>query len=368
MLDALKPLLESGIVTDETRQAINEAWETKLTEAREQIRTEMRDEFSQKYEHDKSVMVEALDKMVTESLSSEIEEFNTEMKSMAADRAKQTARMMEAAGKFDNFMVSKLAEEIKELRSDRKQYENSIGKLEEFVVKALAEELQEFEQDKKAVVETKVRLVAEAKAKMAELQEAFVAKSAKLVKESVASKLETELTQLKEDITLARENMFGRKIFEAFVSEFAGTHLNENQEIAKLKAQIAESQTKLADAEKAIVEAKSITESKDKEIQVIKESVERSAVMASLLKPLNKEKAAVMSELLESVQTAKLQKAYEKYLPAVLGGQTSQPKAEKRMVTEGAEVTGDKKTANKTAATQNDDANVIELKRLAGLK
>ena len=90
--------------------------------------------------------------------------------------------------------------------------------------------------------------------------------------------------------------------------------------------------------------------------------------MASLLKPLNKEKAAVMSELLESVQTAKLQKAYEKYLPAVLGGQTSQPKAEKRMVTEGAEVTGDKKTANKTAATQNDDANVIELKRLAGLK
>ena len=218
MLDALKPLLESGIVTDETRQAINEAWETKLTEAREQIRGELREEFAQKYEHDKSVMVEALDKMVTESLSSEIEEFNTEMKSMAADRAKQTARMMEAAGKFDNFMVSKLAEEIKELRSDRKQYENSIGKLEEFVVKALAEELQEFEQDKKAVVETKVRLVAEAKAKMAELQEAFVAKSAKLVKESVASKLETELTQLKEAITLARENMFGRKIFEAYVS------------------------------------------------------------------------------------------------------------------------------------------------------
>ena len=369
MFDALKPLLESGIVNDETRQAINEAWETKLTEAREEIRSELRDEFSQKYTHDKSVMVEALDKMVTESLSEEIAEFNTEKKQMAADRAKYTARMMEGANKFDSFMVTKLAEEIKELRSDRKQYENSIGKLEEFVVKALAEELQEFEKDKQAVVETKVRLIAEAKSKMVQLQEAFVSKSAKLVKEMVASNLESELTQLKEDITLARENMFGRKIFEAFVSEFAGTHLNENAEVAKLKKQIDEGHTKLAEADKAIHEAKSIAELKNKEIQVIKESVERTKSMSALLKPLNKEKATVMSELLESVQTANLQKAYEKYLPAVLGGNSSvQPKSEKRLVTESSEVTGDKKTATKTAATQNDDANVIELKKLAGLK
>ena len=38
MFDALKPLLESGIVNEETRVAIAEAWETKLTEAREEIR------------------------------------------------------------------------------------------------------------------------------------------------------------------------------------------------------------------------------------------------------------------------------------------------------------------------------------------
>jgi aspartate/methionine/tyrosine aminotransferase len=77
MFDAIKPLLESGIVNEDTAQAINEAWEVKLHEAREQVRSELREEFAQKYEHDKNVMVEALDKMVTEGLSHEISEFQS---------------------------------------------------------------------------------------------------------------------------------------------------------------------------------------------------------------------------------------------------------------------------------------------------
>ena len=40
MFDAIKPLLESGIINEETSQAINEAWESKLNEAREQVRAE----------------------------------------------------------------------------------------------------------------------------------------------------------------------------------------------------------------------------------------------------------------------------------------------------------------------------------------
>jgi len=139
MLDAIKPLLDSGIISESTQTAISEAWETKLTEAREQLRAELREEFAGRYEHDKSVMVEALDKMVTESLTAEIAEFNAEKQALAEDRAKFNVRMTESAGKFNEFMVTKLAEEIKELRSDRKTYENSISKLENFVIKALAE-------------------------------------------------------------------------------------------------------------------------------------------------------------------------------------------------------------------------------------
>jgi predicted DNA-binding protein len=366
MLDAIKPLLDSGIINEATQQAISEAWETKLTEAREQLRAELREEFANRYEHDKQVMVEALDKMVTESLTAELTEFQAEKTALAEDRAKFNVRMMESAGKFNDFMVTKLAEEIKELRNDRKQYENSVAKLENFVIKALAEEIQEFEQDKQAVVETKVKLVAEAKEKLAQLQQSFIKRSAELVKESVAKKLESELTQLKEDITIARENMFGRRLFEAFASEFAVTHLNENKEIIKLKDSIAEKEQQLSEAVQKAEEAKVIVESKEKEIRIIKESAERKEKFAEMLKPLSKEKAAVMSELLESVQTEKLQSAYDKYLPAVLGNGTVKSVAQKQMIAESrVEVTGDKSA--KTAAI-TDDSNVIEIKRLAGLK
>jgi hypothetical protein len=271
--------------------------------------------------------------------------------------------MVESASKFNNFMVNKLAEEIKELRADRKIQQESIARLEKFVISALAEEIKEFEQDKRAVVETKVKLVAEAKDKMASLQRAFVTRSANLVKESVTKSLGLELTQLKEDIQAARENMFGRRLFEAFANEFATTYLNENKEIAKMQKSIEAIKAKLEESQKAIAEKQALIESKEREVRVIKESVERKETLNGLLKTLNKEKAAVMASLLEGVQTDRLQAAYDKYLPAVLNN-TSETKPKKAVLAESrVEVTGDKSANNDVKA----DSNVIEIKRLAGL-
>lgn len=366
MFDALKPLLDSGIINEDTKAAINEAWEIKLNEAREQIRSEIREEMAGRYEHDKQVMVEALDKMVTESLAKEIEEFVGEKQAMVEDRVKLKNHMVESAGRFNDFMVTKLAEEIKELRSDRAVQKENYQRLEKFIVRALAEEIREFSQDKKAVVETKVRLVAEAKAKLESLQKRFVENSAKLVKESVASKLSAELNQLREDIQLARENMFGRRIFEAFASEFSLTHLNESKELQKMKKVIEQQEQQLAEAAAAKTEAQRLVESKEREIRVIKENQDRRAVMDELLGTLVKEKQAVMRELLESVQTPKLKTAFEKYLPAVLTTGAAK-KEEKSVLSESREVTGDK-TAKSAAQETAKETNVVELKRLAGLK
>ena len=366
MFDAIKPLVDSGIINEDTKQAISEAWEVKLNEAREQLRSEIREEFAQRYEHDKSVMVEALDKMVTENLQSEIREFAEEKAQLAADRVRYNKRMQESVGKFDKFLVGKLAEEIKELRGDRKVQKESVKRLEKFVIRALAEEIQEFAKDKQDVVETKVKLVREAKFKLAELQKNFVTKSAALVKESVAHKLESELTQLKEDIQVARENNFGRRLFEAFASEFAITHLNENTEIAKLRREVESKEQVIAEAKQAAAEKAALVESKDREIKIIKESQERQQTLDELLKPLNKEKQGVMSQLLENVQTTRLKSAFEKYLPAVLNNPVA-PKTEKSaMLAESrVEVTGDKSAKVNVESIDN---NVIEIKRLAGLK
>jgi hypothetical protein len=98
MLDAIKPLLDSNLITEETRQEINEAWEAKLNEAREQARAELREEFAQRYEHDKQVMVEALDRMVTEGLNAEIQAVAAEKAQLAKITAKNPnlARLMAA--------------------------------------------------------------------------------------------------------------------------------------------------------------------------------------------------------------------------------------------------------------------------------
>jgi len=362
MFDAIKPLLDSGLINEDVSQELNEAWESRLNEAREQVRSELREEFAQRYEHDKTVMVEALDKMVTEGLAAEIAQVAAEKQALAEDRVRFQGKMKESAQKFNGFMVSKLAEEIGELRQDRKMHTEGVAKLENFVVQALAREITEFAKDKRDVVETKVRLVREARGKLEQLKSRFVKESAQKMSQAVSRHLKAELNQLQEDIKVARENNFGRRIFEAYAAEFGATHLNEKAEVRKLYDVIAEKDQKLRKAIDITRTAKAVVESKERELRIIKESNERESTLDELLRPLNREKQEVMRNLLESVQTARLKNAFEKYLPAVLEDRSV--KARKVIAESVTSVTGDKTTV---PSVSEDRSNVIDLKRLAGL-
>ena len=363
MLDALKPLLDSDLINEETRSEISEAWEAKMTEAREQVRAELREEFAQRYEHDKTVMVEALDRMVTEGLTAEISAVAAEKQALAEDRVKFNVKMKESATKFNDFMVTKLAEEIGELRKDRQQHSQGLEKLEKFVVQALAGEIMEFAQDRRDVVETRVRLVREARGQLEALKSRFVKESAAKMSHSVAKHLRAELSQLQEDIKIARENNFGRRIFEAYAAEFGATHLNENAAVRELNRMVADKNRQLAEATQTLEKAKVLVESKEREIRMIKESNVRESTMEELLAPLNEEKREVMKNLLESVQTQRLKGAFEKYLPAVLAeGKTV--KARSVIAESHVAVTGDKSVK---VIEEEDRSNVIDIKRLAGL-
>jgi hypothetical protein len=366
MFDAIKPLLESGLINEDVGRELNEAWESKLNEAREQVRAELREEFAQRYEHDRSVMVEALDKMVTEGLTTEIEEFQTERQAMNEDRVKAQQKLRESATKFNDFMVTKLAEEIKELRSERKiQLENQ-QKLEQFIVHALAREIKEFAQDKQAVVEAKVKLVAEGRKQLETLKARFVAESASRISQVVTKHLKGEMSQLKEDIKVARENNFGRRIFESFASEFSVTHLNDKAETRKLMNALQLKDEQLAESIAKVNQAQKLVETKEREVRIIKESNLRDKTMGDLLSTLNEEKAGTMRNLLESVQTPRLQAAFDKYLPAVLNT-GMEKKSSKTMIRESVqEVTGDKSAKQKEVDMEQRD-NVIDIKRLAGL-
>ena len=364
MIDSLKPLIDNGLLTEEAQEAINEAWEAKIVEAKEQAKAELREEFSSRFEHDKSVMVEALDRMVTESLIAEVQQVRAEKAALAEDRVKFQRKIKEDSSKFNNFMVSKLAEEIGELRKDRKTHNEGLQKLEGFIVHALAREIREFQEDKRDVVETKVRLVQNARGQLEALKSRFVKESAEKMTRAVSKHLKAELSQLKEDIQVARENNFGRRIFEAYSTEFGATHLNEKAEVRKLHDMIAQKDQKIAEAIKFAKKATVLVESKEREVRILKESNVRNRTMEELLSPLNEEKQEVMRNLLESVQTSRLKGAFEKYLPAVLENRSV--KAKKVIAETLTEATGDKSARVQEQEDEN-ESNVIDLKRLAGL-
>jgi len=354
MIDAISKLVESGAISEDVQKSIQEAWDSKIKENKEQVGAELREEFAKRYEHDKANMIEAIDKMMSEKLSEEITKFVEDRKALAQEKIAYKENVGKHSAKLESFILSKLTEELKELHSDRKGVHENFKKMEEFVVNALAKEIKEFHEDKKGVVETKVKLVAEAKKQMAKMKEAFITRSAKVVESAVNKKLAEELKSLKEDITSAREINFGKKIFEAFASEYQNSYLNEKSETSKLMKVVDETTMKLKDAEKAIEEKQAVIESKEAESKRQADLMERKEKMAEMLKPLGKEKSEVMSQLLESVQTAKLQSSFDKYLPHVMADKTVE--TGKQVISE-----------SKGDRAQREDADITNIRKLAGI-
>jgi len=101
----------------------------------------------------------------------------------------------------------------------------------------------------------------------------------------------------------------------------------------------------IAEAQEAVAKVQAIAESKDREIRVTKDLMER---------------AKVMSELLESVQTGKLANSFDKYLPAVMEG--AQKKVVKATLNESTEVTGNRESKPEVGLD-----NIVDIRKLAGL-
>lgn len=362
MLDALKSLFENNVISEEIKADIENAWNKKIQENRDQVTQQLREEFAEKYDHDKQVMIEAIDQMITDRLSAEIQEFTEDRAQLAEAKAKYVMAVRENSEKLKGFVFERLAKEIRELHEDQKVMSENFSKLEEFIVEALAREIADFYEDKKDLAETKVRLVKEAKEQFAILKGKFVKQSAGLVQEAVTKGLSKEISQLKEDIDQARQNDFGRRIFEAFTSEYQNSMLNEKSETAKLLRVIADKEQQLSEAREAISEKQALVESKEQEIARAQAAASRKELMSELLGPLSKDQKEIMGELLESVQTSKLRTSFDKYLPAVLNGSTP----EKKALVEAKEITGNKQTNSISSA--NSQGEVIDIRRLAGLR
>jgi len=108
MLDAFKQLVESGVMTVETQSVIESAFAKKIQENRDQVTAELREEFAHKYEHDKGVMVEAIDKMLSERLAAEMAELAEDKKSLVEAKVAYQHKMKSDAKVLESFVLGQL--------------------------------------------------------------------------------------------------------------------------------------------------------------------------------------------------------------------------------------------------------------------
>ena len=169
----------------------------------------------------------------------------------------------------------------------------------------------------------------------------------------------------REDIQTAKENTFGRKIFETFAAEFMSSYLNEGTEVAKLNKAMDELQVKLSESEAKVAEKEVQLQESARDARIKADVAERKAVMQEMMAPLNKQQKEIMGALLESTQTDKLQSAFNKYLPSVLKEDAKKP--EKKVLSESSkEITGNKEAVTESAEA-GQTAEIINLRKLAGI-
>jgi hypothetical protein len=393
----LQELLENAVLGEETRQALQEAFSQKLKEAE----SKLQESYAARYEHEKHILVETMDTMLTDVIQKELTEFQADKRSVAAQKVKLAKALAEAKQSavketsrklkvMEQFMMKQIAGELEEFRADRRslqeqkqvlaqqlnehqaqteqQLQQRVQKLEEFVLRQLSEELREFVADKQALVEQRVKLASQAKQKLNEARTSFVNRATEVVDRTLNEVIRKELVQWRDDIRVARENNFGRKIFEAVAAEYMSSYLAEGTQTKKLQKQLETLSQQLQEARADSAQKQQLLESEKKAAQIARERAQRVQVLNELLRPLGGDKRAVMENLLSDVKTTSLKEAFHRYMPTVMNNHVPVSKKATAPVAHRAVAhSGDRVSLTETAQPKTEDADLQNILYLAGI-
>ena len=399
MTTKLEELLENEVLGPEVKSALQEAFQAKIKQAEAQLQ----EDYAARYANDKQQLVEAMDNMMSDTIRSELEEFAEDRAALIAQKAKLSretlaakriaeAKVAQHTKLLNAFIAKQLKQEVSEFVSDRKTLESQrkqmakqveairesakkstqdrISKLEGFVVKKLSEEIAEFETDKKALIEQRAKLAAEGKQKINETKAAFLSKATSTLDKTLNEVIRKELVQWRDDIKVARENNFGRRIFEAVASEYMASYLSEGSEVKKLQRQLAESQSRIDEAKKQITEKTKLVESAAAQIKAANDRTQRLELMSEMLAPLARDKKAVMEEMLQDIKTVNLKEAFNRYLPTVMNGEATgaiRQKLSENATNKSVAFTGDRPNKLSEAVREDGNQDIGQILYLAGI-
>lgn len=273
---------------------------------------------------------QAASSFVAEVLTKELKEFHESRREDVANLRKELAESkrereelkrieQKRAKEAHSFVIETLQDEIRELHDDRKRMLESVEKLEYVTISQLSEELSEFQEDKRALKEARIELELDAQRKIQDFKDEFVKKTAPAAAKLVSETLHSELTSLKQSLNEARENNFGRRIFEAFAAEYSSSVFNENSLNSRLHTQLKESSKNIAKLQAIIEKQSSELNTKERKLNEAVETATREKKLGKLVSSLTGVRKNMMLRLLESVETDKLEKEFTRYLPQVVG-------------------------------------------------
>lgn len=358
----LEQFLKESSLSDDAKALINEAW----NDEKREMAAIIRDEMKQRFDADKAAIVEGLNSMAQEVIKEEMSKVYDEKRKLAEDRAVLRSNL----GKFQDFSNGVLAQEIGELRKDRLALGESLKKFAEFGNKIIAEEVQEYHAEKRALVEAKVKLMAEGRKKLHEAQQSWIKRASANAAKFIEEQTRNEFTQLRTQLDEANKNMFGRKLFEAFASEFMTSHYSESKELRKLAEALKAREAALNESTQKLDESKQRLEQVTRKVRIMEDQQKRDQVLSQLMKPLTAEQRMVMESLLDKTPTEKLTEDFNKYLKPVLNesgkpARKAVPQSKQRgALTESQkEITGNR--APLVESAQEDDEFASELDNLA---
>jgi hypothetical protein len=201
MDEILNKLLQSELLSEETKAEISEQWTSSVeafkTQVREEVSGEVRAELASQWITEREELITKVDAFVAEALTNEMNEFKGDVERFRDLEAEYAEKLVEEKHR----LAGEVAEELDSL----------VDKIDAFFEMRLAAEMEE----------------------------------------------------LKEDLEVVKQNDFGRKIFEAFSSTFANSYVDEDAVQSKLvvaESKLADAEKQLAALEeernKMIREAK----------------------------------------------------------------------------------------------------------------
>lgn len=293
MDEILNKLLQSELLSEETKAEITQQWtasvETFKTQVREEVSMEVRSELAEQWISERDELI----------------------------------------GKVDSLVAEVLTKEITELKGDIERFRDLEA---EFAEK---------------LVEEKHKLAGEVATEL----DALVDK----IDAFFEMRLSAEMEELKEDLEIVKQNEFGRRMFEAFASEYAKNYVDEDAVQSKLSV----TEQKLADAEQALAE------SEEKIAKMLRESK-----MEQILSPLTGKKREQMAMILKNVDTSRLEESYKYFIGRIMKeeeGSTAKPLTEGAATQKTTVVTGEMPASGDQAKSPQ-ATKLEEMKRLAGIR